>query len=113
MADKNIDAFGAPQVTDKRTPPPGILPKNAQAWVIGGLATVMVVAICLSGGNTPKAKPAPVPMTNTVIDPNALRIQEYKKRLEEETRKLESEQAQLVRREQDLEATSGPSGVAE
>ena len=57
MPDKNTDAYGAPKVTDKRTPPPGILPKNAQAWVISGLAAVMVAAIWLSGAKTPKKKP--------------------------------------------------------
>ncbi len=104
MTDKNTDAYGAPQVNDKRTPPPGILPKNAHAWVISGLAAVMVAAIWLSGGKTPKERPAPAPVANAVIDPNAFRIQEYKKRLEDETRKLETEQAQLIHHEQALSA---------
>src|SRR5437773_4026861 len=106
MPDKNTDAYGAPKVTDKRTPPPGVLPKNAQAWVISGLAGVMVAAIWLSGGNPPKDKGAPPPVTSAVIDPNALRIQKYKKRLEDETRKLEAEQTHLIRQEQALERTS-------
>jgi len=110
MPDKNTDAYGAPQVTDKRTPPPGILPKNAQAWVISGLAAVMVAAIWLSGGK-PKDRPSPTPVTSPVVDPNALRIQEYKKRVEEETRKLETEQAQLARREQALETTSAGAPI--
>ena len=67
MADKNTDAYGAPQVTDKRTPPPGILPKNAQAWVISGLAAVMVAAIWLSGSK-PKDRPSPTPVANAVIE---------------------------------------------
>jgi type IV secretion system protein VirB10 len=110
MPDKTTDTYGPPQVTDKRIPPPGILPKNVQGWVIGGLAAIMVVAIWLPGSKTPKDKPPAPPVTNTVIDPNALRIQEYKKRLEEETRKLETEQAELARREQAFEGSSaGPS----
>src|SRR5215831_4566113 len=112
MSDKNTDAYRAPQMVDKRTSPPGIVPKNAQALVIAGIAAVMVLAIWLSSGKTPKEKPPAPTVTNTVIDPNALRIQEYKKRLEEETRKLETEQAQLARRQQAVEAASaGPSGV--
>src|SRR5262245_41075581 len=106
MTDKNTDAYGSPQVTDKRTAPPGILPKNAQAWVIAGLAAVMVAAMWLPGAKTPQNHPSAPPVTNTVIDPNAFRIQEYKKRLDEETRKLEAEQAQLVRREQALDGVS-------
>ncbi len=111
MADKHTDAYGAPPVIDKRAAPPGSLPKNANAWLISVLAAVMVVAIWVSGGKTPKDKPAAPAVTNTVIDPNALRIQEYKKRLEEETRKLESEQAQLARQEQALEATTTGAAI--
>ena len=75
--------------------PPGILPRNAQTWVITGLATVMVAAIALSG-NGSKTKPtAPQPRPAGVIDPSASRIAEYGNRLDEATRKLAAEQATL------------------
>ena len=45
-----------PDVRDKRTPPSGVLPKNTQAWVLSGLAVVMVSVIALSGHNAPKEK---------------------------------------------------------
>jgi type IV secretion system protein VirB10 len=104
MADKTTDK--TPQVTDLRTSPSGILPKNTQTWVITSLAVVMVVAIWISGGKAPKEHPAAPRITNSVMDPNVLQIQEYKKRLEEETRKLDTEQTQLKRHEEALGATS-------
>jgi type IV secretion system protein TrbI len=76
--------------------PPGILPKNAQTWVIAGLSVVMIAAIAISGNSGSKPKSSPVqPRQATVIDPNATRINDYRNRLEEETRRLEAEQVQL------------------
>jgi len=75
--------------------PPGILPKNAQTWVVTGLATVMVAAIALTGNGSKSKTPAPLNRQASVIDPNASRIAEYRNRLEEETRKLAAEQAML------------------
>jgi type IV secretion system protein VirB10 len=74
--------------------PPGILPKNAQTWVIAGLSVVMVTAIAFSGGAKAKA-PTAQKRQSAVIDPNAARIDEYRNRLEDETRKLAAEQAVL------------------
>ena len=74
--------------------PPGILPKNAQAWVIAGLATVMAAAIAVSGSGSKGRASAP-PRQASVIDPNASRISEYRNRLDEETRRLAAEQATL------------------
>ena len=48
-----------PQVTDRRRKIDGLLPKNAQARVLGGIALVMVVIIMLSGRNAPKERPCP------------------------------------------------------
>src|SRR5262249_15943664 len=47
-----------PQVQDRRLKPAGVLPRNAQAWMIGGLSAVMVAIIAFSGGNAPKEKKA-------------------------------------------------------
>ena len=75
--------------------PPGILPKNAQTWVIAGLATVMVAAIAISGKGSKNKAPVDSPRQAGAIDPNASRIAEYRNRLDEETRKLAAEQAAL------------------
>jgi type IV secretion system protein VirB10 len=99
MPDSIRDPENAPppeaSLRNQTARPPGILPKNAQTWVIAGLSAVMVAAIALSG-NGSKGKPsAPAPRQAAVIDPNAARIAEYRNRLEDETRKLATEQAAL------------------
>jgi hypothetical protein len=84
--------LGVTQVRDRRTSPAGLLPKNTQAWVIGGLALVMVIIIAFSGSNPPaKAGPqTPIPS-----QPDPARIGEYEKRLDDLTRRIEKEQADL------------------
>ena len=83
-------------VVNNAPKPPGILPKNAQVWVMIGISVVMVLVIALSGNPVAKEKaPANAPKAQNVIDPNAARIAEYRNRIEEEAKKLEAEQAQL------------------
>lgn len=100
-----------PAVRNRTAKPPGILPKNAQTWAIAGLSAVMVAAIALSG-NSPKGKASALPPRQAaVIDPNAVRIAEYRNRLDEETRKLATEQAALNQAKQGA-AGSDPRVVA-
>jgi type IV secretion system protein TrbI len=109
MSNSNPDAVGMSQVQDKRSKPPGILPKNAQAWVLGLLALVMVVVISLSGRNTPKEKPGTTQMT---IDPNAARIREYQNRIEEQARILQIEQSRLAHTQEALGVPPSPAARA-
>jgi type IV secretion system protein TrbI len=97
-------------VRNQATRPPGILPKNAQTWVIAGLATVMVAAIALTGNGSKTKAPEP-PRQASVIDPNAQRIAEYRNRLDEETRQLATEQAALNQAKQ-AAATADPRVAA-
>jgi len=46
----------ATPIQDKAPKPPGLMPKNVQAWVMLGLAVLMVVIMWLTGGQ--KAQPA-------------------------------------------------------
>ncbi len=39
----------APNLQDKRKPAPGVLPKNAQTWVVIGLTTVIMLMLWISG----------------------------------------------------------------
>ncbi len=39
----------APNVQDKRKPAPGVLPKNAQTWVVMGLTAVIMIMLWVSG----------------------------------------------------------------
>lgn len=109
MADTDRDPLIAPPVQDKRTQPPGVLPKNTQALVLGGLAFVMVAVIAFSGRNPPKERPTLSP-ASAVVDPNAARIQDYQSRIDEQVRKLQLEQAQLVHTQQVLGVS--PGGLA-
>ena len=45
-----------PTVQKKALIPPGVLPRNAQTWFIGGISVLMVLVIALSGSKEPKAK---------------------------------------------------------
>src|SRR5438034_616433 len=90
----------ANQIHDKRQKPPGILPRNTQAWVLSGLAFLMVGVIALSGKNPPKARVDPSPPPPQ--DPSRARIQEYQRRIEEQARKLQQEQTELARTRQAL-----------
>ena len=85
-----------PHVRDKAPKPPGVLPKNVQAWVLIGVATVMVCVLAFSGGQSaPSGRTDPMTKDDGVTDPNAARIQEYRNRLEAEARKLEAERQRL------------------
>ena len=65
MTDKTVDPNNVPQIHDKRTKPPGILPKNTQAWILTGIAVAMIAVIALSGKNsTPRASQ---PQSNAVV----------------------------------------------
>lgn len=98
-----------PTVQDRRLKPPGILPKNTQAWVLGGLALLMVIVIAFSGKNAPKDRSSVnSAQMASVADPSAARIAEYQKRIEEQTRKLQMEQAQLARTQQALGLPPSP-----
>ena len=114
MPDSIRDPEKAPipegSIRNQMMKPPGILPKNAQTWMIAGLAAVMVAAIALSGNGSKSKAPAPSPRQPGVFDPNASRIAEYRNRLEEETRKLAAEQATLNQAKQ--AAAGSDPGVA-
>ncbi len=89
-----------PQVQDKRVRPSGVLPRNTQALVLCGLASVMIIVIALSGRNAPKEKAVSPPVAATETD--AAHIQEYEARLKEEAQKLETAKSQLVHTQQAL-----------
>ena len=97
-----------PEVKDKRSAITGLLPKNAQARVLAGVALLMVVIIVLSGRSGPKEHPATPPAGTSAIDPSQSRIQEYRARLEDQTRQLQAEEAQLAQTKLALGVPSPP-----
>jgi type IV secretion system protein TrbI len=101
-----------PSMPQKTGSPPGLVPRNTHAWVIGGISLLMVLVIALTGRNNPKERRA-APAATAGIDPSALRIEEYKKRIDEEAQKLQMEKAQLARTQNALgsaaPAAAGPT----
>lgn len=95
-----------PEIKNRAARPAGILPKNTQALVIAGIALVMVGAIVFSGGGSPKPKAKPSPSVPAVIGPSQERIEEYRQQLNEQARKLATEQAQLAQDRQALGVNS-------
>jgi type IV secretion system protein TrbI len=91
----NNESQTPPTIQNKTSLPPGVIPRHAQAWVIGGVAATMALVIAFSGSNAPKEKPIKT-QTVSVTDPSQARIQEYRTRIEEQARKLTQEQAQLA-----------------
>lgn len=101
--------YAPPPVKQHSSSPPGVMPKNLQAWVIGGIALVMSLIIAFSGSTTPKdVKPLPPPGA-TAADPNAARINEYRNRIDDELARLMREQA--ARAETSSEVNSGARRV--
>ena len=98
-----------PSMPQKTESPPGLVPRNTQAWVIGGISLLMVLVIALTGRNNPKERHAP-PVATAGVDANALRIEEYKKRIDEEAQKLQMQKAQLARTQTSL-ASAAPVGA--
>src|SRR5438128_10376214 len=90
-----------PQVKDRRLKILGLVPKNAQARILGGIALLMIVIITLSGRDTQRSRPASSPAPVVMpVDPSQARIQEYRIRIEEQARKLAAEEAQLAQTKQ-------------
>ena len=86
-----------PGVTDKRLVPPGILPRNIQPVLFGGVAVVMVIVIFFSGRSGPKPGHSSAPgAETTILPPNEDKVKDYAKRIDEEARKLKKEQAELA-----------------
>jgi len=57
----------APNVQDKRKPAPGVLPKNAQSWVVIGLTAVIMLLLWVSGpAHSAKAKKSDAVKSETV-----------------------------------------------
>ncbi|PWT96944.1 MAG: hypothetical protein C5B51_32300 [Terriglobia bacterium] len=110
----NEEQVPVPQVTDKRPKILGLLPKNAQARVLGGIALLMVLVMTFSGRKAPQKRPENRPATaQATIDPNQARIQEYRARIEDQARQLAIEEAQLAQTKQVLGVRpAGPTGAA-
>lgn len=100
MPDTN-DEKQQPELTDKRTSPPGVVKKALQSWVLIGLIVLMMLVMWLSGAN--KGKTAPLqnpPATEPKPAVNTLSADEYIRHLQE------------TQRQQQQNLTAAPQGGA-
>ena len=74
--------------------PVGVLPRHLQTWVVLGIAVVMTGIIALSGSSRPVEQRRAIPGP-PAVEANDARIQEYRKRIDEEARRLSAAQAEL------------------
>src|SRR3984885_15791335 len=72
----------APAVRDKRILPEGVVPKQAQGYVVAGLAVLILMAVMFSKNHAkPAAKDAPLPPPVMSTDMNQRKIQELEQAL--------------------------------
>ena len=96
MTDQNT-APAAQPIQDKTPKPPGLMPKNIQAWVMLGLAVLMVVIMWLTGGK--KAQTAPKSNVSTFqqsppTEVNEAKIVDLQNRIQELQRQQQAAFAQ-------------------
>jgi type IV secretion system protein TrbI len=75
-----------PQVQERAPKPAGLLPKNVQAWLLIGLAFLMVAIMWLTGGKKPQAPPktvSPGTLAQAPEEVNETKIAEMQNRIEE------------------------------
>jgi type IV secretion system protein TrbI len=99
-----------PPATGSHARPAGVLPRHLQTWVVLGTAVVMTAIIALSGTSRPTDRP-PVSGAPQAIEANDARIQEYRRRIDEEARRLSAAQAELDLAKRSL--TAAPPVLAE
>lgn len=93
--DNSFASQAVPEVQNRSPKAPGILPKNAQTWVMVAIAFVMVLVIAFSNSGTPKPKAGGSAPSQTGNPPNQRRIDEYRAMVDEEARKLALERQRL------------------
>jgi type IV secretion system protein VirB10 len=97
------------QIQDRTQRPRGVVPKNAQAWVLGIIALVMILIIFFSGGSTPPKEPhltSPVP-GGSFNSPTPATIVDFANRVDDRSKKLAETKAALEQEQKDLLARDG------
>ena len=97
----------APELRDRRPKPEGVVPKQSQAYVIAGLAVLILLAVMFSNNRAkPAAKPSAAAPTVFSSDANQRNIEDLKRDLTEDQKKSE-QQAQAQKA-----AGAGPPSAA-
>jgi type IV secretion system protein VirB10 len=78
------------QVRDKRALPEGVVPRQAQGYVIAGLAMIILLAVLFSKNRTrPTTAPSPVGSTMITTDANERKIAELEQNLNAEQKQAQ------------------------
>lgn len=94
--EQGIEPNKANTITDKAPKPSGLLPKNLQAFVVVGLALVMVAIMALTGHKRPVAPtPQASPTTPNLLPLNTEKVSEFQKHIEDAQR-LSAPQAEAA-----------------
>src|SRR5271170_6522957 len=73
------------EIQEKAPKPQGLLPKNVQAWLLVGLAFLMIAIMWLTGGKkppTPARSMAPAAPAEAPLEVNETKITELQNRIE-------------------------------
>jgi type IV secretory pathway VirB10-like protein len=97
------------RVTDRRTTPPGVMPRHLQQWAIVATAVVMVGIMALSGRPMKPRATEPSSPATSAVNANQQRIEEYQRRIQEQAQRLAAEQAQLQRTKEAVAPSGGGS----
>jgi type IV secretion system protein VirB10 len=82
------------QVRDKRTLPEGVVPKQAQGYVMAGLAVLILLAVMFSKNHAkPVQKEPPQPALSASTDMNQRKIQELEQDLSADQRQMQQQPA--------------------
>lgn len=85
----------SPPVIDVRRTPFGVMPRQLPRWLLVGIAVAMAAIMALSGAPTARRASSTSASTPVAVDANQQRIEDYQRRIQEQTERLVAEQQAL------------------
>jgi type IV secretion system protein VirB10 len=85
----------SPPVIDVRRTPLGVMPRQLPRWLLVAIAVAMVGIMALSGTPTARRASSASASTPVAVDANQQRIEDYQRRIQEQTQRLVAEQQAL------------------
>src|SRR6516164_7408422 len=85
----------SPPVIDVRPTPLGVMPRQLPRWLLLGIAVAMAAIMALSGAPTARRASSTSASTPVAVDANQQRIEDYQRRIQEQTERLVAEQQAL------------------
>lgn len=85
----------SPPVIDVRRTPLGVMPRQLPRWLLVGIAVAMTGIMALSGAPTARRASSTSASTPVAVDANQQRIEDYQRRIQEQTERLVAEQQAL------------------